>query len=723
MSGEAFKWMTLLCSGSAAASAGAQAIEPPVAPATQPRQAEEDRLEDIIVTATRREERLQDIPVSVTAVTGKTLGGAGITHVRELTQVVPGLYGGRNASVNQPVIRGVGSSGVSVGDESNVATYIDGIYQADPFSTSLDLVEVERVEVLRGPQGTVFGRNATGGLINIITPDPSFTARGRVSGKVGGMRNDANSYDLRAYVTGGLARGLAADLAMLYRKNDGYIDNLVTGGYFGSQRVISVRSKLLFAPTDRMQFILTGEYADSNDEQPAFQPYNGNTAGRRFPSGIIAKKPFQISYDFEPKSDYERYNLSLRTRFEFDSFNLETSTGYMRTDIEQHGDSDASNVRLGYTDIDVKPRTISQEVRILSTDGGRFNWIVGAYAFHLRGTMPAEVGNTPGPPVPVTRSFFSPRLRTTSYAGFAEGTYEIADRLFLTVGGRYTTEDRTFRQTFNGNPLPFGKAKTSFNKFTYRGALRYEFADDANIYVTHGTGFKSGVFNALGLSPQATQPETITAYEVGLKIDPLDWLRTNASAYYYDYKDLQVTARSATGSFVLQNAATAEVYGGEIEIIASPFADLDLRASAAYTHAEYSKFEAAQIFKPRPDGGNTIAVGNVSGNSMTRAPRYTVSLGANYGWDMGGGRGDLTANFYRSSKVYYDFLNVAKQKAYSLLNGEVGWTTPDEAWRFSLWATNITDAEVYQQLQPGGPATTAIYQKPRVIGIGAQVSF
>src|SRR6476620_8479682 len=193
-------------------------------------------LEDIVVTATRREERLQDVPVTVTAITAQSLAVADVATVRDLTQVIPGFVGSRNAGVFQPVIRGVGSTGISTGDEPNVATYIDGVYQPETGANWIDLVEVERVEVLRGPQGTVFGRNATGGLINIITPDPSFDTRGRVSARYGRLRNDAGQADVRAYVTGGLNETVAADFAGLYRNTDGYIVDLFRGGHVGDVR-------------------------------------------------------------------------------------------------------------------------------------------------------------------------------------------------------------------------------------------------------------------------------------------------------------------------------------------------------------------------------------------------------------------------------------------------------------------------------------------------------
>jgi iron complex outermembrane receptor protein len=203
------------------------------------------------------------------------MGGKGINVVRILRALgsdalATGFVGSRNMGVFQPVVRGVGSTGISIGDEPNIATYIDGVYQPESAANWIDLVEVERVEVLRGPQGTTFGRNATGGLINVITPDPSFDFRGKASLRVGRMRREAGDYDARLYVTGPISEKAAIDLSGLFRKNDGYIDDLVRGGTLGDQRVIDLRSKFLFKPADNFKVVLTGEFFDQKSTSPAY---------------------------------------------------------------------------------------------------------------------------------------------------------------------------------------------------------------------------------------------------------------------------------------------------------------------------------------------------------------------------------------------------------------------------------------------------------------------
>jgi iron complex outermembrane recepter protein len=722
----------LFCAVSFPAIAQAQAVAPvpsaaatpqdtPAAPAATP--PDNSGIADIVVTATRREERLQNIPVTVTAIGGDALENSGVREVRSLTQIIPAFNGGRNQNVMQPSIRGVGSAGNSTGDESNVAIYVDGVYQADPYSTQIDLVQVERVEVLRGPQGTVFGRNATGGLVNVITPDPSFTTSGRIAARYGRSREEANDVDVRGYVTGGLGKTVAADLAVLYRKSDGYISDLNTGGTLGAARTISLRSKLMFEPSDSAKILLTAAYVDSKDQVASQQPFRGNTAGAPFPGVIIPDQAWEASLNGRGRSDYNRFDLSLRTQFDLGGVNLETTGAFMTTRVNQYADSDASNILLGYTDMRVRPKTYSQEVRLLSTGVGRFKWILGAYAFRLTGEQPVFIYSAVSPTAVPSQTLLEPKVTTTSFAGFAEGTYEFVDSLFLTGGVRYTTEKRTFEQSVNGTPLPFGTARKSFNKFTYRAALRYNFADHANVYASYGTGFKSGVFNTFGTSPIAVNPESIKAAEIGLKVDPASWLRTNLSAYRYDYSGLQVTARSASNAFILQNAATAKIYGGELEVTVVPIRDLNLRASAVYTHAEYDKFPQAQVFIPKSTGGNIVGSADVSGKWMIRTPRYTFNLGGTYGIDIGKNRLTASANLFHSGKVYYDFLNSLVQNSYTMLSGEIGLRLPGEKISFNLFASNLTNAKVAQQISPGPLGTYIIYERPRRVGIGAEIRF
>lgn len=631
-------------------------------------------LEEIVVTATRREERLQDIPVTVTAITANTINASSITEVRNLTQVVPGFTGNRTASVIQPVIRGIGSSGLSVGDESNVATYIDGIYQPDPFSTSLELVEVERVEVLRGPQGTVFGRNATGGLINVITPDPSFDFRGKASLRLGRMRRDAGDYDARLYFTGPMGDKVAADFAALFRKNDGYIDDLVRGGTLGNQRVIDLRSKLLFKPTDNFKVVLTGEYFNQESTTNSPQPLDGNTAGNNWPGVIVPTRAWQASLTEVPLLNLTRWSAALHTRLDLGSVLLETTTGFLNLRWRQTTDGDASNIKLSNFPAVFESESGSQEIKLSSANPGRFQWLVGGYFYQFGGGAPVlEPWTTTNPALPLAGPSLTPKLDGRSFAVFAEGTYEVQPNLFITLGGRYTTETRWFSQSNNGVLLVNDVSKT-FKKFNYKVGIRYEVTDKTNVYATYSTAFKSGVYNMAGISGTPVNPENIKAAEFGIKSDPLEWLRTNLAAYYYDYKGLQLQSKAPTGpGYILQNAANAEIYGGEFETIINPVRDLRLRAAVAYTHARYKDFPNAQGFTPIVNGngnyaGNVAAPYDASGKVMTRAPEWSGNVGFDWSHDVGNGRVTLAGNLLWSSRVYYDFANIFSQRPYTLSN-------------------------------------------------------
>lgn len=680
-------------------------------------------LGDIVVTATRREARLQDVPVAVTAITGDALASADVSTVRTLTQVVPGFVGSRNMGVFQPVVRGVGSTGISIGDEPNIATYVDGVYQPESAANWIDLVEVERVEVLRGPQGTTFGRNATGGLINVITPDPSFNFRGKATARLGRMRNDAGDYDARFYVTGPLSDSVAADFAGLYRKNEGYITDLIRGGGLGDQRVIDLRSKVLFRASDALDIILTGEYFDQKGTTNSPQPLDGNTAGRRFAGVILPTDAWQASLTKEPTLDLKRYSAALHTRLDLGSVALDTTTGYMLLRWDQDTDSDASNIELGNFLAEFNVESISQEIKLNSADPGPFQWLVGGYFYQFGGNAFLQPWTAASPDLPLSGPTVEPELEGRSFAGFAEGTYELLSGLFLTIGARYTTETRNFTQQINGNVVVDDAEKT-FNKFNYKLGVRYEFTDRTSVYATYSTAFKSGVFNLAAASATPVAPENIKAAEFGIKSDPLDWLRTNLSVYYYDYKDLQLQSKDAIGpSYILQNAANAEIYGGELEVFVRPVADLTLRSAVAYTHARYQDFPNAQGFFPRADGGNNVVTFDASGNVMTRAPKWSGNFGIDWGSDIGDGRIIFAGNLAWSSKVYYDFANIFSQPSYTLTNASVSWMPENERFKIGLWVTNLTNEKVLQTIRPGALGTDGFYEQPRKVGLSAEVRF
>ena len=394
----------------------------------------------------------------------------------------------------------------------------------------------------------------------------------------------------------------------------------------------------------------------------------------------------------------------------------------MRTRVNQNADSDGTNLLLGETDMRVRPDTFTQELRLVSDNSGPLSWTAGLYYYELEGEQPLTLINRLDPSLPIVPTRMEPKVSTASYAAFAEGTYELMPRFSITLGGRFTTEKRKFSQRINGNQL-FTDAEKKFDKFTYRVSLQYEASPDLNIYGTYGTGFKSGVFNTFSPSRVAVDPETIEAFEFGIKSEPLSWLRANLATFYYKYDDMQVTARGGDNSFVLQNAAKAKIYGGELELTAEPVTGLNLRSAIAYTHSEYDKFTNAQVFIPRPGGGNLVSSVDASGNQLIRTPEFTLTLGGRYSFDAFDGKAFLGGNIFHSSPVYYDYLNTFKQDSYELISSEIGWTTPNDDLTFRIFAKNLTNEAVAQQISPGPLGAYIIYERPREVGASVEIKF
>lgn len=697
-------------------------------------------ISDIIVTATRREERLQRIPVTVTAMSALGLSNAGITDARSLTQAVPSLNFGRSGFIALPSIRGVGSNGISNGDEANVAIYVDGVYQADSFTAFTEFVQVDRVEVLRGPQGTVFGRNATGGLINTITPDPKFDFKGTVSGSVGRTRENAGVYNLRGYLTGPLKETLAADLAVMVRRNDSYITDLLHGGAEGKENVVDVRSKLLFEPSGKARMILTGEYIRQRSNAVIYEALQ-NIQASAYPGYIARTGPWQTSDDFLPRYDYDKYSTSLRTTFDLGAVAFETTGSYQHSHVHYTQDQDVSNLVIATANPLATTEALSQEIRLLSSGNGRFTWLIGGYAFHLTSDGVLTFGNAPndaaGRPIPGTLNYLpvSPKVGTTSLASFAEGTLQVTEPLYVTVGARYTTEKRTFEQGLivgGVRRVTIPELKKKFDKATYKIAIRYQITPSTNLYGSYGTGFKSGVFNVttLAITPSnsgSVNPEGIKSAEIGIKSDITHGVRLNISAYHYLYNNLQVSTRAPDGTFPLQNAAQAKIYGGEVELTVLPVPDLTLSGSVAYTHARYSDFPQAQCYRPALPNeasfpGNTTLACDAKGNTLFRAPDWTFNFAPQYRISVGSGEVMLGGNVFHSSRVFYDFANFYSQKPYTLVNGQALYRTPGNL-EFSLKVQNMLNQAVAQQIRVSNRSVDALLERPRTVILGIKYDF
>jgi iron complex outermembrane receptor protein len=688
---------------------------------------------DIIVTATRREERLQDVPISITAIGGDQLERSGVTNTRELTQAVPNLNFARVNLHMQPTIRGVGTRNTSAGDESNIAVYVDGVYQPEMTGLLMELVGVERVEVLRGPQGTLFGRNSTGGLINVITRAPSHDAAAEFQVRYGRF----NERSIQGYATAGLTSTLAFNVAGMIRDSDGYVTNLVTGESVETHAHI-LRARLLFEPRDNVHFTLTGTISEVDDPTIVnAQPFRGNTSGRSLandPRTLVTTVPYTSAPTRELIARSAQETGSLEGVFELGAVNVETTVAYSRTRWSILTDADNTPFQTSFSGSPNGGDTSrssywSHELRLLSDTDGPFSWIAGSYLFAGTScfcTLSITAGTIP--------SFINSTQRVESAAAFGEGTLSLGD-FRLIAGARYTAESRNYR----GSTVRLGVttssiygAEANFGQLTYRGIVQYNVGSLGHVYASLSRGFKSGVFNGSSTTAatRSTEPEILDAYEIGFKADPFPGIRLNVSAFHYDYDNIQLSARDATTlSVILLNAARARINGLEAELTARIARGLNFRTYATYLDANYTDFPNAQVFTPILQNqtaiggsattpiGNAQTIADVSGSRMIRAPRFTFGASFDYTTVTSWGQLGLSGNVFHSSRQYWDFANRLFQPAYTLVNAQASWTSLNDRFRVSLWANNITDEVVFANMNTSQAGDYVAFDRPRSYGI------
>ena len=535
---------------------------------------------DIVVTAQRRAERLQDVPASITAFSSESLATAGITNTQELTKITPGLNFSRGSYAPQPTIRGIGLRGVNTGDESVVPIFIDGIYQPFLLGGFIELNNLERVEVLKGPQGALFGRNATGGAINLVTTTPSneFEARGSIG------YGRFNAFEAKGYVSGGVGP-VSADIGVIYYDDSGYMRDIRTGKRTGDRNGFSLRSKLRFELSAATEATLTYFHTESFSASSANQPVDGNTIGRRpGVGGLYSNRPFEVASNLA-FLDTNQDGLALSLLIRGDAFDAHSVISYQDNWGRAPADSDGTSALAAGFDNVYTSKSLYVENYLTSNGNGPFKWVAGVVYYHDRSAFdPLEAFSNGA----VAQRAFS-RQWTDSFAGYGQASYDFTDALTLTVSGRYTLEDKKaqFDRLFP-TVVPGRRYADSFSRFTPAATLNYRFSPDAQIYARYAQGFKSGLFNSSTVSATAVQPEKVTTYEVGLKSDPLSWLRVNIAGYYTDYEDIQVTARDPVlGVPLLQNAASARIYGAEADITLRPARGLNLRAGLSLLKGTY----------------------------------------------------------------------------------------------------------------------------------------
>ncbi|MCP3731378.1 TonB-dependent receptor [Sphingomonas sp. MG17] len=728
-----------------AATANAQtapaAPQQPAAATTEAQGGDDSGVTDIVVTAQRRSERLQDVPVAVIAATGEQLAAVGIQSSQDLALITPGLTVPQTSGYTQPRIRGVGTSSNGPGVENPIATYIDGVYISSAPSSLLTLNNIDRIEVLKGPQGTLFGRNATGGLIQIVTRDPGQTRSAQVNLTYGSYQTIIAD----AYVTGGLTETLSADIAVRYEHQaEGFGRNLFNGEEVGKlDHDFAGRIKLLFEPSERTQVRIALDYADRESDRDI------QHLGRQYPSPLDPTGFFPQGGIYDVNQDYQFRNklkaggASLQINQELGGVTLQSITAYRKSEFQFNLDLDLLPINGVIAASLAKFTQFSQELQLSSNGTGPLKWVAGLYYFNSKdGWQPITIGFGPGAsPVPgvpaslTTRNF----QKTDAAAIYAQASYEIFTDTNLTLGGRYNYERKTVSgsETFAVGgvpvattpfPLPGAGVPTEidFKRFNYRISLDHKFAPDILGYVSYNTGFKSGGFVLAASNAQPYKPEDIKAAEVGLKTQFFDrHLRFNVAGFFYDYKNIQVQ-RFDAGSQLIYNGARAEMYGVDLDAEVVITRGLSLNGGFSYIHGEFKSFPLADHIIPVP--GCTPPPGGIcpyeaAGNKLPQTPTTSFNLGGSYEIETEFGSIALNATYYRSGKYFGAADNVAFQPAYDLINASISWTDPNGKLSVKLWGKNLGDTAYTTSLIEGFTGLDVSQGYPRTWGVTAGFKF
>lgn len=677
-------------------------------------------LEEILVTAQRRSERLVDVPISVATASSDDLERAGPASIENLTKITPGVYFQRAVYGLAPTVRGIGSTLSAAGGEQNVALYIDEVYRPTPTANVFDLASVAGVEVLKGPQGTLFGRNATGGAILVRTLDPDFAPAGRLNlsyERFGQLRTSG-------YLNMPVTDMVAVNAAVAYRHSDGYVRDLKTDRIINEGHDFNVRGKLLFQPNEDVSIVLTAAHSEFDD------PTGVDTKNLRparlitlLGGGPIATDRWHSSNNVQQYIRTSGQEYGARAKVDLGSGTLTSITAYQRNKLDTLNEIDLSYINTNVI-IKILTRTFTQEVNYASAPDEPLTYVVGAYYYHSEGEVPYFSSQVL---TPAFTPLYNSEGRVEAVAGYADGTYDLGD-LSLIAGIRYSTEKRRSKSAFGvAAPSPFSRIQEATDsQWTPRIGLRYSLAEDTNIYATYSRGFKSGVFDVTSPTGPGVKPETVDAFEVGLK-SASPSLSYNAAAFYYDYQDTQANATLQVGNAVqnqLVNVPKARIYGAEADVFLRLNDNFDIRAAVAYTHSRYVDFKNAPGWA---DLGGLSFVGvpvDASGKKMVRAPELTVSSTITYHTTLGGDRNlEISVSPYYSSRVYFTFDNSLSQAPYVTVDAAAALTLSDNL-KVSVFGRNLTDRtyKVYES-QLAFSLDGARYATPRTYGVSLNFSY
>jgi iron complex outermembrane receptor protein len=707
-------------------------------------------LEEIMVTAQKRTQSVQDVGIAISAFTGDQLEQLGFSNAQQVTSMAPGVQTIQpNGEANYSVaIRGVANSDFTTNVESPVALYIDEVYISQMSGAGFMLYDMERVEILRGPQGTLFGRNATGGLVHYLTRRPGEGFEGYIKGTYG----DYDQYKLEGAVGGGNDL-VAARFSGSYHENEGYITNrLDRGTKLNNADDQSYRAQLLFTPTADLELLLNVRHGEQDIDTGFFENVSSVITGKLTPDTFNPVLEyldndgdvFAGDYDDPGYNELETDGYTATLKWVFDAFNFTSITDYSQVERKYIEDSDASPAPVFNFFLNTDAEQFSQELRL---DGATdsIKWVAGLYYLDLKiddsngaitdpfiAPVYDEIGleRTPGSEAGLNNPYTSD---LTSYSAFGQMEFALGDTLNLVVGARYIVDEKDFEYAINGvefvdperrdfdatdnlaQPIEFASYRGSREDKEWSGRIGLDWAltDDMMLYVSWNRGVRGGGYNApiFPLSPpldyndatMSYDPEILDAFEMGFKSDYLDGLmRLNGAIYYYDYKDYQ--AFFITGIDTITFNTDAESVGGELELQASPVDGLDILLGAAYNDINVEL-----------PGGDVPSV---------KSPEWNLNALVRYEWPMFGGSMALQGDIVYIDEHIFALTGAetVTEDGYSVANVSVSYTTSDQNWQVTGFIDNVGDEEyLVQTFDLSGTdvfgITEQYYGRPRWWGV------
>lgn len=679
----------------------------------------------IIITPEWQPIDAQQASKTVDHFTGEELEASGVRDTIDLQNLTPGFVFKTNSVLGQPYLRGVGSDIISAGSEPSVATFIDGIYQPRAYDSIVDFFDVERVEVLKGPQGVTLGRNVTGGAVGIYTRDPEPDPAGHADLRMG----DYNLRQAQGAVNLPIGNSkLMVRLAGAVARRDGYVDNLFLHNTVDTEDYAALRGKALYAPTQSFSLLFSAEHHSENSSRElGFHPDpTANNGGVAF-GGIVPDDPRQMTANVDPSIDTQANRYSAKLTFKRQDLTFVSTSAYLHS-------AAALALDLDYTDVDFAanfPRgssdAVTQEFRLSSQSPVRpLSWTTGVFFLREQADQKLDVRL----PLAQVSNVPDGAVDTHSYALFGQIAYRFSSTWRGKAGIRHSRDQRSLDlvQTVSDPLGVLGPAGTTVSRQNERKqwqattpelGLEYSPAKNRLYYLTVSRGYKAGGFNTSSVQPPF-DPEFLWDYEAGVKTTfPQQHLRVNTALFHYDYENMQLDTPptgAPAGTFpIVINAAKATIDGADFDVLFEPShnVDLSLGATALFT-ARFDQFVSL-------DPNNPTSNPDHAGQRLPQAPDLSLRLGAGYAWPVSEGRVTLKGQYRYQSLTYYNIYQdeTVRQGGYGVVDAGLTFEPPKGDWSVELYGQNLTDKLYAQNVIRMDPltGTLRLWGAPRTVGL------